>query len=483
LSSFVEEKDRKIIPRWRTFSQTITRGELDPLNTSPSVIIPDENFQRKVRDWEQNPTLPFASEVVAGAIVLGKESDAVKAADFIVSLGDNVPVAVRKVAIQIVNPANRDAETNEEDAQARGLRERLYEDPRSSVAWVDLALHYARLGALRRAQRAMDTAVELAPNNRFILRSAARFFVHVNDPERAEYVLLRSRATPNDPWLVASEIAVQSILGRASDLIKGGRRMLEAGAYGPLHLSELASAIGTLEMEAQGGREARRLFKKALVQPTENSVAQARWAFQKMGTAELAPSYLVEKRSFEAQAWASFHGAEWDVALSASRRWLDDQPFSSRPAVLGSYVAGVWAQDLDESVRLARAGLRANRGDPFLANNLAFALASLGKLDEAAKTLQQMKGASEIEVMRLSTTGMIEYRRGRISAGRALYLQAIEKAAVAGFERIRARASVFMALEERRANTPESRKARELAERLSRNVHDPDLQLLVRRLR
>ncbi len=490
MSSFVEEKDRKIIPRWRSFSRTVARGELDSLGKSPSKsIVLDETFQEKILEWEERRLLPFASEVVAGGIVLGREAEAAEAAHFIISLGDDAPSAVRKVAEQIVGLPSPDAvrpNDDEEHGPAKELRERLSEDPRNSIAWVDLALHYAKVGSLKKARRAMDTAVDLAPDNRFILRSAARFYVHIDDPDRALYILLRSRATPSDPWLIASEIAVQSIRGKTSDLLKAGRRTLESGTHRPLHISELACAIGTLEMEAHGGREARKLFRKALLDPTENSVAQTRWAFHKMGSPEIDPAYWVEKRSFEAHAWASFHGARWSAALSAARGWLRDQPFSTRPAVLASYVAGVWSAEFSESARLARVGLRANPNDPTLTNNLAFALANLNDLKEARETLQQLRnrtGGIEVEVMRLSTAGMIEYRSGKIESGRALYLQAMEKAAGAGLERIRARACVFMAMEEKQKNTPDALKARELAERLSQNVVDPDLRLLVQRLK
>ena len=97
--------------------------------------------------------------------------------------------------------------------------------------------------------------------------------------------------------------------------------------------------------------------------------------------------------------------------------------------------------------------------------------------------MKNRTGSAEIEVMRLSTTGMIEYRLGRIDVGRALYLQAIEKAASSGIDRLRARAFVFMAMEERRSNTAEFAKARELAEKFSKNLHDSDLHGLVERLK
>ena len=198
----------------------------------------------------------------------------------------------------------------------------------------------------------MNTAVELTPNNRFILRSAARFFVHINDPDRALHLLcFRSRATPSDPWLIASEIAVEAILDRTSDLVKVGRRMLAADAYHPLHLSELASAIGTWKWKLTAVARLESFSERRLFSQQKMSVAQAGWAFAKWVYLNLITSYM-EKRSFVSHVQSSFHGGRWNDALNASRQWLGDQPFSSRPAVLGSYVAGVWSQDFVESVQL-----------------------------------------------------------------------------------------------------------------------------------
>jgi hypothetical protein len=54
----------------------------------------------------------------------------------------------------------------------------------------------------------------LAPNHRFALRSAARFFLHVGKPDDAQTILRRSEATRRDPWLMAAEIAVSTVADR-----------------------------------------------------------------------------------------------------------------------------------------------------------------------------------------------------------------------------------------------------------------------------
>ena len=121
-------------------------------------------------------------------------------------------------------------------------------------------------------------AGEFAPSNRFILRSAVRLYVHLDEPDTAHRVLSDSASTPVDPWLVAAEIAVCTLLGRRSRLIKRGRDMLISGHHSTRDTAELASALGTIELEADASKRARRLFGSSLDDPTDNAVAQAVWA-------------------------------------------------------------------------------------------------------------------------------------------------------------------------------------------------------------
>jgi Flp pilus assembly protein TadD len=78
----------------------------------------------------------------------------------------------------------------------------------------------------------------------------------------------------------------------------------------------------------------------------------------------------------------------WDQALVATRRWFEDEPFSARPAMLGSAIAASAMDDFFEAASIARRGLVSNPDDPGLINNLAFALACDGNLLEARKSFQ-----------------------------------------------------------------------------------------------
>src|SRR5439155_22265534 len=95
-------------------------------------------------------------------------------------------------------------------SRIRVLRQRSIAEPRNAFVWVDLALLYTTLGLRDQAARAIRIALALAPEDRFVLRCASRFLVHIGDAERAHHILKRSEATPYDPWLMAAEFAVSS---------------------------------------------------------------------------------------------------------------------------------------------------------------------------------------------------------------------------------------------------------------------------------
>lgn len=323
----------------------------------------------------------------------------------------------------------------------------------------------------------------LTPTNRFVLRSASRLYIHEKDLELGHAVLRKSLATQSDPWLVAAEIAASSTLGRASNLVSTGRRMLKDGAHQALHVSELASALGTLEMVAGNARASRKLFRQSLIEPTENAIAQARWAASQMNLSDLHSSYL--QRSPEALAWVSYNEGKWDQSLGESVKWLQDQRFSSRPAILASYVAAVSLENYDQSAEWARLGLVANPDDPILLNNLAYALVNLGKVEEAHALLPRIRpgGSAVVEVLHAATSGLIHYRMGDRARGRAEYLDAIRRAERARLFNLRAKASIFYALEELRAGSVDAVQAKEVAVALSRPFADADILHILSRLR
>ncbi len=424
--------------------------------------------------WAANRTAAFASDLVGAALVVSQPDVAREAAEYLLSHPDETSEAALKLARAVLGA--QEATLGSEVAGTVGimdvasvrdeihrLRYRLRDDPRNALLWVDLARNYAVLGLAKHAGRAMERGLSLTPDHRFTLRSAARLHLHLNDPERALAVLRRSDATERDPWLLAADLATATVAGqgttlRTSRLIKTGRNLVESARLDPAHTAELASALGTLDIQRGDRRDARKMFTHALIAPTENAVAQAKWAALRLPAFDVDARHLETPRSFEARAWECFRAGEWDQTIVECWKWLADEPFSRRPAELGTFTALVPTEHFDDAIRMARVALVANPDDPLLLNNLAVGLASLNKAAEAQREFGRINPGAMSEpgyvTAFLATQGLIAFRLGNLELGRLQYQLAVGTAS--GVDRAveRALALAFWAREELNVHSP-----------------------------
>jgi hypothetical protein len=277
----------------------------------------------------------------------------------------------------------------------------------------------------------MRAAVSLTPNHRFVLRSASRFFLHVHEIDFAHSLLRRSSATPHDSWLLAAEIAIATVAGRTSTLIKPARALITTGNLSPFQLTELASALGTLEARDGRRKAARKLFGLALEDPTENTVAQAQWTARHTGLIDFEERFLTVRGTYEARAWGSYASHDWAATVTAAEHWLEDESFASRPAELGTAVAAVGLEDGMKAVRFAKLAALANPTSQRVRSNEAFALALAGRLGEAAEALFSVVPSAltpEERVVWLANGGLLGYRMGDKRIGDQGYEAAVKAA-------------------------------------------------------
>ena len=443
LSSFVDDKRRYVIPRWRAFSTTVGLNELDPLALiSNDVVGPFDDFSAKVARWRTVHTSSVAADLLASAVVLGKDADAdVRAAADYLLIRREPNSVDRRVVARLVDAYADDQDHLAEDQQAfrrhrvHDLRLHLSVNPRNVVLWTDLSREYTILGQLRQAVRSIENALYLAPANRFVLRAATRLFMHMDDPGRAHDLLRRAHAVGRDPWLLAAEIVSASVAGHTSRHLKRGLALARDDAVPPYDKAELSSTIATLEMENGSNRSARKLFQTSLVKPTENSLAQVvfwqrhvNW----LSGDDVSTSSQGVPRSYEAKAWKYFEAGNWTEAITSCRAWLLDEPYSVRPAMLGAFLALVPIGDPLEAKSLLESALVANGNYAGLHNNYAVALAEQGRLDDAEAALKTAWLHETDAVVRsiylVATNGLIAFRRGEVERGRLFYLESIEAA-------------------------------------------------------
>ena len=453
MASFKVDKKRNVIPNWREYNKTAQMGEIGDNRVqivSPTSIFPIDEY---ILAWQSNKTIPYAGDLISAATLNGQATnkDAMEAAQFVLSHKDEASVAVIRAAESIVPSL-----ISSNAARVLSLTEKLTcistQEERSKnairllkqnrdyfcynpIAYCEMARHYVNLGQLQKAKDMMDIAVHLAPQHRYICRSAARFYLHYGDAERARYVIAHNPWVTKDPWLMASEIAINTLMGRSSRLIKIGREIISSQNLSPFSISELSSAIGSLEMLNDNRKRCRELFRTALIRPNDNSLAQAKWLLSEYKDLSFDfsdYSYLTD--SFEADAMSAFMADDYNRALDTAIDWIEDMPFTRRPVQFAADMAYTYVKDYSTAIAVLKHGLKANPCDAALLNNLAYAYALNGQTTNASKIIEEARRlpsdfrTTEISICLKATEGLNEYRMGHLEEGKRLYIEAIRQA-------------------------------------------------------
>lgn len=478
-----------MIPRWRSYEETMLIGELDPprLSRPRPWSASRKSYDEHEKNWIERGGWTFAAELIGSAAVLGATPSAVAAAEEVLTIQTGQPL-LEGAARRLLERTKADAErerilpaTPAAPTEIKRFRASLRRNPRNAIRWCELARHHTIAGHHDKALRAIQVARTLAPYDRYVLRSAARFEIHRRNPDIAASMLTTVAAQTEDPWLVAAALGAAGVAGVSSTLVRCANRLLVSGRHVPLELGELASALGTIEAREGNDREARRLFRQALEDPTDNAVAQAEWASRHVAGVPVPAAASEQPESWEARAWVAAGQNDHVRAVEEAWRWYFDQPFACRPAEFGSYYASIDG-GYDAGAEIARAGLRANPDDFLLLNNLAFCLASSDRELEAEAVYSRVRPGALPDGQLptyLATRGLIAFRLGQVEEGRYLYA---ESTARWGEGVNRAIATIMLAREELRIRSPRAAEAEERARLTSKAVAHGDLKHWLRHL-
>ena len=465
-----------------------------------------QSLNAKFEDWNRSHSLFVATDIIGTALLIESANTLRihQVADAILSPGSYASAAARRAAQLVLarhsshhaTAAESERELNTQVAPHPSLtrahlyarvheaRDSVRRDLRSSLRWVELSQAWTLAGQIDRATEAMTNAISLAPNNRYVLRSATRLFVHAQQEEKAWWLLRGAERTPYDPWLLAAEVGVAGLLGQTPRFAKKGIALAASGNFGFRDLTELASGLGTLESEHGHGKKARKLFRIALSDPNENVLAQAAWGARTHTVLNIDADYLTAPLSFEAKARLCFRRKEWDQALVESQNWFNDQRFAVNAATFASHVAVVLARH-DQAVAILKAAQMANPDSWILKNNLAFSLASLDRLEEAREVFADLPAEgpdSDDHAIWLATSGLLEFRSGNIVEGQRLYDESIATFAQQSLYSLRAIAAIFKAREELNAKLESACASVEIAKEFAAKATDVELQTLIAQL-
>ena len=443
--------DRRVVQNWKSFTKTARLGEL---NSYHSIINKSSyKIEEYILDWKKNKSIPFADDLLSAAISNNKIAyqDVKDAANFILNKMAETTFSQQSLAKAILNSHEVNDEQLIDDIDEENLFEsiltidevhvkisklklRIIEYPYNPILYVEIARFYISIGQAEHAIRAIRKALFLGKNNRFVLRSAARLYLHLKDKEQAVFILRNSELTKNDPWLMASEISISSMLSKSSNNIKRGLIIVDSNNYTHASISELASSIATLEYINGSNKKSKKLFHKSLIEPNDNSLAQAEWAASKflIDDSDLMSIHNLPKNSFyESCAISSFNRKEFNNSIRFASEWIEDMPFAKRPILFASSISTTHLKKYELSERILKIGLQANPNDVQIINNIAYACALNNDIKKADNYLSLIRSNFSVdktsEICLLATKGLINFRKGEFQLGRELYNKAIEK--------------------------------------------------------
>lgn len=450
-----EIKERRLIPNWRDFKRTVQLGELAVSTKNNSSFI--GNIERSLFDWNNEKSIGTAADLINSAFISDivdhySVSDAIKhiqsnpqmSSKSLLELAELVENrhTVRKQTNTILERNIDTIDEFKEIADSKVLfrlinktkvkaRSELY----NPVVWIELARLYSMNGQVIQAENSITTALHLAPDNRFVLRSATRFYIHTEQFEKALFYLKKSSSLKHDPWLISAHIATSSIIKRFSPLIKQGQVIIDSKKFSDFELTELSSSLGTLEFNDGDFKKAKKFFNQSLKNPNDNSLAQMEWIAKHDNRFKIDPfEYNNVANPFEAYAIDLMEKSKWQEALENCFMWFIDMPYSKRPIIVGSYIASCVIEEHESAIVLCKFGLHANPHEPALLNNLIYALANSDRLEES---IQYVKQLQEINIQELpdpvkitiqATIGLVNLKNGNLLDGKKFYETAIESA-------------------------------------------------------
>lgn len=431
-----EEADRKVIPIWDTSKLA---SALEENSSIKPVIHRTSNVSesgRLMNELTRSSGVGTAVELLSSAKLENNHEGLIVASRRIIEDG-SLPKSVLSMARKVLDPDQGASLVTEPKIRIASLRNSLHASPQNTLAWVDLAREYLSIGQSKPAERAMTVALALSPGHRWVSRVASTLFIHLEQYEKSHFLLAQHPALKSDPWIASAELSAAQLIGKTSRNLPAARRIQEQGLH-PRHTTELASSLGTLEIESGAMKRGKMYIRNSLLYPNRNTLAQAVWAEQRHDVKYASHTQVQSLEiAYEAKARESYIQGEADSAINHALDWLEAEPFSSKPPVLASYIASL-DDRYEQILQITARGLIANPGNSILKLNRAYAeLGLITPLQPTSKDISkivQWKSLFDSELKEggihhaqaLANYGMLCYRMGALEQGRKYY-EAAEK--------------------------------------------------------
>lgn len=431
MAQLIDTTQRKLLPTWNDFSSSTP--ELQPLFPTSRVVGDISSF---IHEWKGCKNMANAGDLISAAIVNASYDidEVIEAANYVLFSDETPSLALSKISKSILKIDDSSlAQKMPIYAKIAQIKDLLTKYPTDAILHIEIARNYLLLGQIKEAQGHVESALYFDKHNRYIVRSAARFYIHLKNHDKALSVIKSSLLTKHDPWLMASEIGVSQLLDKTSGNIKRGLKIIESNKFDAFDITELSSAIGTQELMAGAYSKSRRLLNISLRKPNSNSLAQAKWISNEDNLdLNFDQIILTEDNFWEAKSYSAFRSEDYLGSLNFAKNWIQQEPYSTR-AILYAYGLSInYLRDLKAGQEIMDNALKTHLGNPVFINNYAYALALEGNVAKAEEVLSRVKKNDTslndtTGICLTATKGMIAFRNGDVENGYSLYLTAIEE--------------------------------------------------------
>jgi tetratricopeptide (TPR) repeat protein len=439
-------EERRVIPRLRSFHLALSTGELS-LNGNALKAINLKNastfIEHQSEVWKSNKNMSFAGDILGSAYVLGVTDQFEDVAKYVLDKSESEFDPLTILAAKLLRPAEIAIQIDDTSSistitrhEIREVKQALIAEPKNPIAWMELGRLYALEGQVKKGEKAIDNALYLDKDNRFIVRSASRFYHHFkDDPERSLHVIKNAEFAKKDPWLISADIAFSQVMNRFSRVTKIGESYVTDNSKDIFSITELASALGTSEFKNGHTKQAKKYFRQSLLNPTDNSLAQVGWMAENLNGFDVDTLKYELPLAFEAKTIYYYEAGNFPESYDQALQWYKDEPFSVRPIKAASYILGFYYKKYNMSVELTRKGLQMDPTDVVLANNLVYYLVQNGQIEEAVilfeksirNVIQHPENYTTSEQMYCNATaGLILFKQNQIELGKLYYTKAIE---------------------------------------------------------
>jgi len=439
MSMINDYSDRQLVPRLLSFETANALSlNLNSNNKAFNQINSFElhNYQKLKAEWKTEKNIVIATQILMYEIL----NDSLCVDKEIIYYLNNNLKHLNRIEAEILLIANNKVDNKEILAQKpqydvnisdliKDVRAKKKLYPLNSLQWCNLGFFYTRLGLIKKAEKSFRIAINLNNSNRYIVRSVARFFLHIGNKEYGHHILTMSPRINYDPNLISAEIAFSELLGKKSKFIDKGIKLKDDDNLTIFEKNELLAQIATLEFAHGKNSKGKILLKECLISPNENSLAQIAFLEKKCLLDLLPKDHSTVNCQFEALARINFGNLDFKESFENAKNWHKFQPFSINPAMYASYIAAIIFNNYQEAIDIANSIIKIAPNNFLINNNLAFYYARNNDIEKAIKTLKKIN-INELDThekaVLSATNGLIAFKSGYIDTAKRGYDGAIQ---------------------------------------------------------